>query len=100
MAPHSEGRASVGTHSNELEQAKNRRTDRRPRFSRLTQPRRFKVVVPHISHGYNDNLVVTLYPTGALVIRETRRRQAPVLLELGHLYVNARVAEARQKRQR
>ena len=90
----------MGTHSNEREQATTRRDERRARFRRLRQPRSFQVVVPHISHGYTDTLVVTLYPTGALEIRETRRRQAPVLLELGHLYVNARMAEARRSRQR
>lgn len=89
----------MGTESSEREQPQTRRTERRVRFRRLTQPRSFKVVVPHISHGFNDNLVVTLYPTGALEIRETRRKQAPVLLELGHLYVNTRMAEACQRRQ-
>ena len=90
----------MGTPCNEREQPRTPPTDHRPRFRRLTQPRSFKVVVPHISHGYNDTLVVTLYPTGALEIREVRRRQTPVLLELGHLYVTARVAEARQRHQR
>jgi len=90
----------MGTHSTAREQATARRTERRARFRRLIQPRSFQVVVPHISHGYTDTLLVTLYPAGALEIRETRRRQAPVLLELGHLYVTARVAEARRSRQR
>ena len=76
---------------------KTKAADGRPRVPQLRQARSFKVDVPQISHGYNNRLVITIYPTGALEIRETRRRDAPVLLDLGYLYVNARVAEARQK---
>jgi hypothetical protein len=46
------------------------------------------------SHGYRPDLVITLYPDGSVEIREAGTRQAPVLLNLAQLYVQARIAAA------
>ena len=51
-----------------------------------------------VSHGYNPQLVVTLYPGGVVELREARSRRPPVALDLGQLYVSARIKEALAKR--
>ena len=60
----------------------------------LTARRTFKVTIPHMPHRFSNDLLVTIYPTGAIEIREPRRKEPPVLLELGQLYARARLANA------
>jgi hypothetical protein len=69
----------------------------KPRRSRLRTARAFSITVPRIAHGYSSHLIVTLYPTGAIEIAEARHREPPVLLDLGCLYVESRIAEAKRK---
>ncbi len=70
---------------------------RKPSATKLRAARRFAIIAPHIAHGYANHLIVTLYPTGAIEIAEARHRQPPVLLDLACLYVESRLAEAKQK---
>lgn len=66
-----------------------------PSMTRLTRPLTRKVVVPKIAHGYSHELIVTLYANGSVEIREPRRHDAPVLLDLAELFVHGRIAAAR-----
>jgi hypothetical protein len=72
-------------------------TPLKPPRTRLSAPRSFSITTPRIAHGYSNHLIVTLYPTGAIEIAEARHRDPPVLLDLAHLYVESRLAEARRK---
>jgi len=51
-------------------------------------------------HGFRPALIVTLHPGGVLELREVRSRSAPVTLDLGLLYVKARIHEAMSRRPR
>jgi hypothetical protein len=62
--------------------------------TRLWKPITRKVTTRMTSHGYRPDLVITLHPDGSVEIREAGTRQAPVLLNLAQLYVQARIAAA------
>jgi hypothetical protein len=72
-------------------------TPAKPPPTTLRTARRFSITAPHIAHGSSNHLVVTLDPTGAIEIAEARHREPPVLLDLARLYVEGRLAEAKQK---
>ena len=60
----------------------------------LSKPIKRRVTVEKIAHGFRNRLVVTLHPRGLLEIREAHLREAPVLLDLAVLYVQARIKGA------
>ena len=64
---------------------------------RLTKPLTRKVTTRMTSHRFRPEIVVRLNPDGTLELRELGLRQAPVLIDLATLYVQARVQEARQR---
>ena len=54
----------------------------------------------HAPHGVAERVVITLYPGGAIGLREVRRRKE-VILNAATLYTQALLAERRQaKRQK
>ena len=55
-----------------------------------------RVVNARVPHGVTPNIVVAVYPDGTIGLRELRRRQE-FRLNLGTLYTNALLADAREK---
>ena len=66
----------------------------------LQKPLRRRVTPRAMPHGFRPELVITLHPGGVVELREVRSRQAPVALDLGALYVKARIQESMQRRPR
>lgn len=65
----------------------------------VTKPLRRRVTVRPAGHLYKPALVVTLHPGGVLELREPHHR-AGVRLDLGRLYAQAMIAEARTARRK
>ncbi len=61
--------------------------------TRCTKPTR-RVVRAAVPHGVNPDIIITVYPSGVLGMRESRRRREYVV-GIGLIYQNAVLAEAR-----
>lgn len=65
----------------------------------LKKPVKRTTTVNSVPHGINPRLVITLYPSGAIGLREHGRRKE-YLVDAGTLYARLVSAEARKGRPR